>query len=79
MGILKEIYKFMDVDSSRDIVHNCVGQMSPSHSSTIEKVVSKKLTEHVTNSNLNEQHQSAYRSLHSTETVLLIMLNVVGS
>ena len=47
----------------------------PFLSKVIEKVVSKQLTEHATNSNLNEQHQSAYRSLHSTETALLKILN----
>ena len=37
VGILKQIYKFMDIDSIRDIVHNCAGQMSPTHSSTISQ------------------------------------------
>ena len=47
----------------------------PFLSKVIEKVVSQQLTQHVIASNLNEQHQSAYRIEDSTDTALLKVLN----
>ena len=40
-----------------------------------EKAVSQQLTKHVTANNLSEDFQSAYKSLHSTETALLKVVN----
>jgi len=37
----------------------------------LEKVVDARLEQHLSNNNLHEEHQSAYRKFHSTETALL--------
>ena len=40
-------------------------------SKLVERVVAKQLTSHINNNKLDNQHQSAYKSGHSTETALL--------
>ena len=40
-----------------------------------EKVVLKRLTSHLSNNNLHEIYQSAYKKFHSTETALLKVFN----
>ena len=47
----------------------------PFVSKVLEKVVSSCIEEHLISSNLDEQHQSAYRKFHSTETALLKVQN----
>jgi len=49
----------------------------PYVSKLLEKVVSKRIDEHLTENNLNEENQSAYRKFHSTETALLKVQNDV--
>ena len=41
----------------------------------LEKVVVNQLNSHINNSNISNQHQSAYRKFHSTETALLKIHN----
>ena len=47
----------------------------PFVSKVLEKVVSSRIEEHLISNNLHEQHQSAYRTFHSTETALLKVQN----
>ena len=47
----------------------------PFVSKVLEKVVSSRIEEHLISNNLHEQHQSAYRKFHSTETALLKVQN----
>ena len=44
-------------------------------SKVIEKVISRRLNEHLTNNSLFDPLQSAYRDKHSTETALIIVQN----
>ena len=41
----------------------------------MERVVAKQLTSHINNNKLDNQHQSAYKPGHSTETALLSIKN----
>ena len=43
----------------------------PFLSKVLEKVVDAQIERHLTSNNLHEQHQSAYRKFHSTETALI--------
>ena len=43
----------------------------PFISKVLEKVVDKRVEQHLSQNNLHEKHQSAYRKFHSTETALL--------
>ena len=43
----------------------------------MERVVAKQLTSHINNNKLENQHQSAYKSGHSTETALLSIKNEI--
>ena len=47
----------------------------PLLSNLLEKVAVKRLVEHLNQNELHEKHQSAYKSLHSTETTLLHVHN----
>ena len=47
----------------------------PFVSKVLEKVVSSRIEEHLISNNLHEQHQSAYRKFHFTETALLKVKN----
>ena len=47
----------------------------PFVSKILEKVVSSRIEEHLTLNNLHEEHQSAYRKFHSTETALIKVQN----
>ena len=47
----------------------------PFLSKIIEKAVSSQLNEHLSKNNLFEQHQSAYRKCHNTETALVKISN----
>ena len=49
------------------------GQLSniPFLGKLLEKVAVKRLVGHLNQNELHEKHQSAYKSLHSTETALL--------
>ena len=47
----------------------------PFISKVLEKVVSVRIDDHLTQNNLHEPHQSAYRKFHSTETALLKVQN----
>ena len=47
----------------------------PYISKLIERVVAKRLVDHLVKNNLYEKNQSAYRELHSTETALLRVHN----
>ena len=49
----------------------------PFVSKVLEKVVSSRIDEHLTVNNLHEEHQSAYKKLHSTETALVKVQNVI--
>ena len=44
-------------------------------SKIVEKVVAHRLADHLSTNNLYEQHQSAYRKYHGTETALLKVQN----
>ena len=46
-------------------------------SKILEKVVDMRLEQHLTIKNLHEEHQSAYRKFHSTETAVLKVQNDV--
>ena len=47
----------------------------PFVSKILEKVVSSRMEDHLASNNLHEEHQSAYRKFHSTETALLKIQN----
>ena len=47
----------------------------PLLSKLLEKMAVKRLVEHLNQNELHEKHQSAYKSLHSTETTLLHVHN----
>ena len=47
----------------------------PFVSKILEKVVSTRIEKHLISNNLHEQHQSAYRKFHFTETALLKVQN----
>ena len=47
----------------------------PFVSKVLEKVVCSRIEKHLISNNLDEQHQSAYRKFHSTETALLKVQN----
>ena len=47
----------------------------PFISKVLEKVVDKRIEQHLDSNNLHEKHQSAYRKFHSTETALLKVQN----
>ena len=47
----------------------------PFISKVLEKVVDAQLENHLTQNSLHEEHQSAYRKFHSTETALLKVQN----
>ena len=56
----------------QDVLQNYMAVSNlPQLSKIIEKVVAQRLSDHLTAQNMNEPFQSAYRKLHSTETVLL--------
>ena len=44
-------------------------------SKVLEKVLSSRVEEHLLSNNLHNEHQSAYRKFHSTETALLKVQN----
>ena len=46
-------------------------------SKLVEQVVAKQLTSHINNSKLDNPHQSAYKTGHSTGTALLSIKNEV--
>ena len=47
----------------------------PFQSKSLEKVAVKRLVDHLDQNELHEKHQSAYKSLHSTETALFHVHN----
>ena len=47
----------------------------PVMSKIIEKVVAKRLTDHMNTNSLSEKFQSAYKACHSTETALIRVQN----
>ena len=46
-------------------------------SKLVERVVVKQLVQHINSNNLNNPHQSAYKTGHSTETALLHIKNEI--
>ena len=50
----------------------------PFVSKVMEKVAVSRLIEHLDQNNLHEEHQSAYKALHSTETALLRVHNDIS-
>ena len=46
-------------------------------SKLVERVVVKKLMQHINSNNLDNPHQSAYKTGHSTETALLHIKNEI--
>jgi len=73
-AIITPILKKPSLDSNQLKNYRPVSNI-PMWSKVIEKAIASRLNDHLSSNNLNETFQSAYRSMHSTETALLKVKN----
>ena len=75
-SLIRPLLKKPDLDQNTLKNYRPISNL-PFISKVLEKVVSSRVEEHLLSNNLHEEHQSAYRKFHSTETALLKVQNDV--
>ena len=73
-SLIRPLLKKPDLDQNTMKNYRPVSNL-PFKSKVLEKVVSSRVEEHLLSNNLHEEHQSAYRKFHFTETALLKVQN----